>query len=402
MRPAMPIKLAGTMLAMAIMAVAGCAPQRAVPWRQAAPVPAQPAAPPGPARAALLLPLSGSSEAVGRDLMDAAQMALFDAGDNQLELVPFDTGSEPDGAVVAARAAVASGVTVMIGPLFSRSTVAVTPIAAQARVEVLSLSNDTTVARPGVWVLGMRPEEQIERVVQFAASNGVDRMSALAPADAYGNTAIQAFQRAVTSTGSATMVDVATYPPNESTPAEAVKRVATGLGVREATDSAPAVQPTGAGVLIADGGARLRAVASLLAYDDVDPKAVRHLGTMRFADDPAALVDPQLQGAWLAGPSPDQSTAFSARFRDVFGRTPAPVALLAYDTTAMAAQLSNLGPIDAMQLTDRQGFLGRAGIFRLLPDGRSERGLAVMEVNQGTLQMIDPAPLQFSDRLAAR
>ena len=401
MRKAKTTTLTLAVLTAVIMTVSGCAPQRPVPWRPAAqPVPEPVQA--GPAKAALLLPLSGPSEAVGQDLLNAAQMALFDAGDNQLELLPFDTGSEPAGAVAATQAALASGAKVMIGPLFGPSTVAIAPVAGQAGAQVLSLSNDSSVARPGVWVMGMRPEEQIERVVRFSAQNGVTRMSALAPADAYGNTAIQAFQNAVASTGNAHVVDVATYPPSQSTPAEAVRRVAAGLGIRAPTDPSAAPAPTDAGILIADGGSRLRAVASLLAYQDVDPRAVKQLGTMRFADDPGALVDPQLQGAWLAGPSPDEAAAFTARFNDLFGRVPSRVAILAYDTTAMVAQLSNLGPIDLPRLTDRQGFLGRAGIFRLLPDGKTERGLAVLEVNQGTLRVVDPAPVHFADQLAIR
>ncbi|WP_051328872.1 penicillin-binding protein activator [Geminicoccus roseus] len=405
MRPAKTTTLATTILMAGIMLVAACAPQRQVPWRPAEPAPAAPVPPPepvGPPTAALLLPMSGQAEAVGQDLMDAAQMALFDAGQNQLELLPFDTGSEPEGATVAARAAIASGADVIIGPLFGRSTEAIAPLATEAGVGVLSLSNDSSVARPGVWVLGLEPEEQIERVVRFAAQNGITRMSALAPADAYGSKAIQAFQQAVASTGNVQLVDVATYPPTESTPTEAVRRIATGLGV---TGEQPRVEvpsaPTSA-ILIADGGARLRAVASLLAYQDVDPRAIKHLGTMRFADDPAAMVDPQLQQAWLAGPSPEGTEEFTRRFQAMFGRTPSPLAVLAYDTTAMVAGLSRLGPLGPEQFQERQGFLGRAGVFRLLPDGGSERGLAVLEVNQGTLQVVDPAPRSFPEQLAIR
>lgn len=403
MRSARTTPLATTILMAGIMLVAACAPQRQVPWRPAEPaVPALPPEPAGPPKAALLLPLSGSSEAVGQDLMDAAQMALFDAGANELELIPFDTGSEPEGAVVAARAAIAGGAKVIIGPLFGRSTLAVAPIAKEAGVTVLSLSNDSSVTQPGVWALGFQPEEQIARVVRFAAQSGITKMAALAPTDAYGSKAIPAFQGAVVATGTARLVDVATYPPDNSTPTEAVRRVATGLGVTGAIDERTTPPAPDSAILIADGGARLRAVASLLAYQDVDPRAIRHLGTMRFQDDPAVLVDPQLQGAWLAAPPEEEAADFTARFRTLFGRTPSPVAVVAYDTTAMVAGLSGQGLADPQQFMDRQGFVGRTGIFRLLPDGRTERGLAVMEVNQGSLRMIDPPPHSFTDQLAAR
>ncbi|HEX2524961.1 MAG TPA: penicillin-binding protein activator [Geminicoccus sp.] len=402
MRPAKTITPAATILLAVIMLVAACAPQRQVPWRPTQPT--APVTPPAMAmqpKAALLLPLTGPAAAVGQDLLDAAQMALFDAGDNQLELMPFDTGSEPDGATVAARAAIASGANVIIGPLFGRSTVAVTPLATSAGVEVFSLSNDSSVARPGIWVMGFGPEQQVDRVVRFAAQTGVNRMAALAPADAFGTRAIQAFQRAVGATGTARIVDIATYDASNSTPTDAVGRVATGLGVGPATEGGALSAPDSA-VLIADGGARLRAVASLLAYHDIDPRSVRHLGTSRIQDDAAALLDPQLQGTWFAGAPPEGAEEFATRFRSLFNRSPSSVALLAYDTTAMVAGQSRAGPLDPAAFLDSQGFVGRAGIFRLLPDGRTERGLAVLEVNQGTAQVVDPAPLTFREQFAAR
>jgi hypothetical protein len=67
----------------------------------------------------------------------------------------------------------------------------------------------------------------------------------------------------------------------------------------------------------------------------------------------------------------------------------------------MVAGQSRVGPLDPPAFLDGQGFVGRAGIFRLLPDGRAERGLAVLEVNQGSTQVVDPAPLAFREPLTA-
>ena len=65
--------------------------------------PTQPLVP--PARVGLLLPLSGPGAGLGQDLLDAAQLALFDAGRTDLQLLPRDTGDKPEQAEAAARAA---------------------------------------------------------------------------------------------------------------------------------------------------------------------------------------------------------------------------------------------------------------------------------------------------------
>ena len=59
----------------------------------------------------------------------------------------------------------------ILGPLFNQAVTAVTPIAAAADVRVLAFSNVASAAAPGTYLLGFRPEEQVERVVRYAVEN---------------------------------------------------------------------------------------------------------------------------------------------------------------------------------------------------------------------------------------
>ena len=101
---------------------------------------------------------------MGEDLVDAAQMALFDVGRTDLELLPRDTGDEPGKAEAAARSALDAGAELLLGPVYGRSAQSVAPVAAGRGVNVISFSNDASVARPGLYVLGFRPEEQVDRI----------------------------------------------------------------------------------------------------------------------------------------------------------------------------------------------------------------------------------------------
>ena len=55
-----------------------------------------------------MLPLSGPAAALGQDMLQAAQMALFDVGPNDVVLLPRDTGGTPEGARRAATELIAS------------------------------------------------------------------------------------------------------------------------------------------------------------------------------------------------------------------------------------------------------------------------------------------------------
>ena len=77
-----------------------------------------------PVRVGLLLPFSADNEAARRiasAMFDAAQLAVFDAGDQNFLLIPKDTRGEAEGAAAAARSALADGAEIILGPLFAES-----------------------------------------------------------------------------------------------------------------------------------------------------------------------------------------------------------------------------------------------------------------------------------------
>lgn len=378
-------------------------------------------------RAGLLLPLSGPAADLGQDMLKAAQMALFDTGDNSVTLLPRDTRGSAETAAAAAEALLNDGAEVLIGPLFNRAVKAVTPVAQAADVRMLALSNVTSVADRGTYLLGFRPEEQVERVVQYALDQGMTTFAGLAPNDAYGDTAMRALQRAVVELGGV-MGEVHLYPPSLDDPSEAVREVADfrerqaaleaerrileAMGEDDEVATAVLKQiksldtfgdPPFDAIMIADGGDRLRSVASLLTFYDVDPRQVQFLGTVRWQDDAGVLTEDALAGGWFAAPSPDAFGAFEGRFEATFGEKPETLASLAYDATALAVIVQrDIGDrrFEPVSLTDPEGFAGATGLFRLQPDGLVQHGLAVLEVADGSIEEIDPTPLRFEDEIS--
>jgi len=74
------------------------------------------------------------------------------------------------------------------------------------------------------------------------------------------------------------------------------------------------------------------------------------------------------------------------------------LATLDYDSTSLAAVLARAegGPdFSAKAITLPSGFWGRDGIFRLLPNGLAQRGLAVMKVGRRGGEVISRAPETF-------
>ncbi len=411
--------------------------------------PVKPAVPGGAlVKVGLLLPLSGPGANVGSEMLNAAQMALFDRGEEQFTLLPRDTKGQPAEAAEATRKLIADGARLILGPLFATEVDSVRPVARASNVNLLAFSNDWQRAGNGTYILGFVPADQVARIVGYARLRGLSRIAALAPRNPYGDAVIAALHESAQRQGIA-VVREERYTSDNADLAGAVARLGAASAVASAPGAAPVVAParalgaapavvgtrarvlgapvapaaaaspaapapaapaaaSGGGafdaLLIADAGERLKVIAPMLAANRIDPARVRLLGTSLW-DDPVVAALPGVMGAWFAAPAPQARADFEGRFEGTYNHRPARLATLAYDATALAAVLARrpaASSFDATSLTDPSGFAGVDGIFRLRSDGLVERGLAVIEVSPQGPRVIDQAPTSFEAISSAR
>ncbi|NQV99042.1 MAG: penicillin-binding protein activator [Rhodospirillales bacterium] len=379
-----------------------------------------PAATSDTVRIALLLPLTGSNAAIGKALLNAAQLALFDFADSRFELLPHDTKGTPEGAANAASLAIGDGAAVILGPLLSRNVAAVTPAAVAANVPVLAFSNDHEIAGNGVYTLGFLPSEQVARVVSYANSKGITRFAVLAPDNTYGARVVAAMRQTVDVLG-ASITRARFYDPSAQEFSDVIRQfgdydirrraLLEQRKVLEAQDDEISkralkrlenLQTIGdlpfEALLVADGGKRLLSVAALLPFYDIDPGTVRMLGTGQW-DEPGIGKEPALIGGWYAAPPPSARMEFEQLYTDTYGERPPRLVTMAYDATALVSVLARKeggADFSPAALTNPNGFWGRDGVFRFIAGGTAERGLAVMEVGRDENRVISKAPETFA------
>ena len=416
-----------------------------------------PAPPPRDTKArivGLLLPLGDSRDTIrslAGHLYNGAQMALFDAETDKLIISLHDTKGTQKGAEEAAKAAIAAGADIIVGPLFGASVTAIQPVLAGRDVPGFAFSNDASTATDGLWLLGFLPEQNIDRIVSEAIAQGLTRFGALVPEGVFGARIAESFENAVDRFGG-TVVESETYPPDAKGMFDPVRRLArfddrkaahmaemqrvteealaliptridaeTGLTIAPPTtpeevfkllgDDAPElvsayealdlVETLGDipydAVFMPEGGLALRNLAPLLPYFDIDPRRVKFIGTGLW-DDPSLSQEPPLHGGWYAAAPSDNWGGFAARYQDLYDAAPPRLASMAYDAVALAARLSQFSteaPFRVELLMDPNGFSGIDGIFRLKPGGLNERGLTVQEVTRNQSRQISRPPASF-------
>jgi ABC-type branched-subunit amino acid transport system substrate-binding protein len=336
----------------------------------------------GQVKVGLILPLSASGNAgvAAQSMKNAAEMALAEFQNPNIQLLVKDDGGSPQGAQGGAQQAVEEGAEIILGPLFALSVPAVARAAGSRSISVIAFSTDSSVAGRGVYLLSFLPESDVSRIVEYSASIGKRSFAAMLPENAYGNVVETAFKNAVSRRGGR-VVAFEKYGADRAT---AARNVAQGLGQADA-------------LLIADDGDSVVATADALTAAGANLRNIQLLGTGLW-DNPRVFGSPNLQGGLYAAPDPAGFRAFAGRYRTRFGGEPVRTATLAYDAVALVAALARTQGAQRFSpetLTNPSGFAGIDGLFRFRQDGTNERGLAVMRVGNGGGVPVAGSPKSF-------
>lgn len=343
------------------------------------------------ARVGLLLPQSASGEVgqIGKAMKQAAELALFDAGETGITLITKDTGGTPEGASAAAQAALAEGAQLILGPLLSAEVKAVSPIASGRNVPVVAFSSVRGVAGRGTYLMSFLPQEEVANIVRHASSAGIRNIAALVPNSQYGAAVQSALESSARSYG-ANVVMVERYTRSQSGLAAPAERIA-----RAVNDPGKSVQA----LFLPEGGEMLSAAGNQLSQAGFSPVSVRMLGTGLW-DDPATVNIPIAQGGWFAGVSSTSLQQFEQRYRQQYGSTPHRLASLAYDAMSLAiilARKPDANRFSNEQITNPEGFAGVNGLFRFRKDGTIQRGLSILSVTPGGNTVVAGSPSRFGE-----
>jgi len=335
----------------------------------------------GPVRVGMILPLTqnGAPSPIGASMRNAAQLAISDSGSSSITLMIEDDHSSPDAAAQAAQAELGAGAQLILGPVFASGVRSASAAAKSAGKPMIAFSTDVSVAAPGVYLLSFLIQGYVDRILQYAVSNGKKSFAVMTPQNDYGNVAADRFQDRAQSLNVQVVVNT---------------RYASGQ-MAGAAQQVAAVQGQIDALFIPEQADAMPAVASALEQASVK---TQFLGTGVW-NDPRVLKLPQMQGAWFSAPDNSGFDAFALRYKAKFNSEPARLATLAYDAVTLAAALARGGgpdPFNQAALTSVSGFNGADGVFRFRADGTNERGLAVMQIADDGAKVISPAPRSFA------
>ena len=324
-------------------------------------------------------------DAIARSMENAARLAIADLGASNIELKVYVAGASTSTGSAAATKAANEGADIILGPLYGEASNAAAVAVRSKGINVLSFSNNNTIAGGNLFILGTTFDSIAARLTRYAAGHGKRKIfvvNANSPAEQIG---AQAIQRAIAGS-SASLAGTSSFELSQNGIVQAVP----GIVAKIKASGADAVFFTST----TDGAMPL--LADLLPANGVKPSQTQFIGLQRWDVPPTAPALPGLQGGWFAAPDPALAAQFRARYAAAYGSDPHPLASLAYDGIAAIGATAKAGkPMTSAALTQGSGFAGVNGIFRLRGDGTNDRALAVMQIVNGTVRLLEPAPRSF-------
>ncbi len=336
-------------------------------------------------RVGLLLPFSLRPQDAAA-LYNAAELALFDHGNQNTLLIPRDAGADEASANAAAQALLNDGADIIVGPVLRDGVAGATRAARTQNVPVIGFSSDRSVGGNGAYLLSFQLEDEIARIVSYASERNIRTIALLAPSNEYGRR-VESALRAEAQARSVTIVQAQLYNRTDADAAAAATALAASLRTSPAQ-----------GILIAESGGPLRSIGAALVRGGVDQRQVRFMGTSVWAGD--AQREPTLAGGWYVAPDPSARTDFESHYQAAFGVAPTRLSSLGYDAVALAALLSRDRGAQGFSrnaLENSEGFAGSDGLFRFKSNGAIERGLAIIEVRPTEVTILDAAPRRFPE-----
>ncbi|MEZ5871448.1 MAG: penicillin-binding protein activator [Nitratireductor sp.] len=339
----------------------------------------------GQVRVALLIPKTapGNGATVANEIRNGALLAMQDFGKNNIQIVIKDTAGQAASAQSAANEAVLEGATAILGPVFSSNVSAASAVTLPAGRTMFAYSNDTNVARRGVYLLSFIPQDDTARIITYAISQGKRSILAFIPNNAEGAIRENVLRQIAGSNGANVQV---------------IKYDRSGPSIEAAVKQAEPVLASVDSIYIPEGGEIPNVIIQTARRFGIKTTGKLLIGSGTW--ETVKISDPQLDGAIYPGRDTSNFESFATRYQTAYGSKPSVWAALGYDSVTLTSDLvQRLGPIEGFKaptIENSRGFAGINGIFRLRANGTAERGLAIYQVHNGAASVISPAPASFS------
>tara|TARA_B100000530_G_scaffold176171_1_gene111260 strand:+ start:43 stop:1197 length:1155 start_codon:yes stop_codon:yes gene_type:complete len=329
----------------------------------------------------LLIPMTGENEKIGQLIIKAVKLAINDIDNNNIEIIPKDSGSDPKITLKSAYEFNELGIKIVIGPVFHQSLQLLSEV---EEIIFLSLTNKTIDIPKNVISSGINSTSQIKAIKKFLSSNEIKKTLFLIPKLNYENEIKKGIKLSKLKTSK-----IFTYDTEPTKLTKQIEKI-TNYKIRkqnledEITRLEKSDDPNKEkkiknlekrytigkvkydSFIIADFEESLKSVTTSLLYTDISPKK-KYFITLNQWFEESIIKEKNLQPIYYPSINKKNFDEFKDRFYAEYNFIPNHLSILSYDLVGLIYYLSlNNDFSNLNNLFKKENvFKGKIGIFEI-------------------------------------
>ena len=351
----------------------------------------------------VLVPLSGENAFLGKQILNSIRMALIDIKNNDIEIYPKDTRSDPDTTLRSALEFEKMGISLVIGPIFHENLLFLDRV---KNITFLSLTNKTLDLHKNIISSGINSSSQLNTIKKFLKENEIKKTIFLIPNLNYDleikngikESKIKFFKQYNYDTDPTKLTKqiekITNYEIRKQNLLDEILRVENSDDPNKEKIIENLEKKYTLGnvkfdsVIITDFDESLKSVVTSLLYTDVSPKN-KYIITLNQWFDESLLKEQNLQPIYYPSINKQNLDEFTNKFFKKFNYKPNYLSLLSYDLVGLIYYLSLKN--EALEISKsfktQNTFKGKIGVFEI-KDNKINHQLNFYEINNGKLKEI--------------
>ena len=329
----------------------------------------------------LLVPLTGKNAEIGQSIIKSSLLAINKINNIAIEIIPKDTGSDPNITFNSAKELSELGVRIVIGPVFNNNLEYLNEL---KEITFLSLTNKEDNRSKNIINAGINAKSQIKAIKKFLELNEIKKTIFLIPDVDYKNEIEKAIQNSKIK-----LLKKYTYNTDPTKLTGRIEKITnykrrkqnledeiTRLEKSDENHKEKLIEKLQKrdtlgnvkfdSLIIADFDESLKSVTTSLLYTDISPKN-KYFITLNQWFDESLLNETSSQPLYFPSINKKNYEDFSSEYFDKFGNYPNQLSFLSFDLVGLVYYLilQNNSVIDDKIFTKKTLFKGKVGIFEI-------------------------------------
>ena len=329
----------------------------------------------------LLVPLTGKNSEIGQSLVNSTRLAINIINNSSIEIIPKDTGSDPNTTLRSAKELSELGVKIIIGPVFNNNLEYLDEL---REITFLSFTNKSDNKSKNIINAGINATSQIKAIKKFIELNEIKKTIFLTPdvdykneiKKAISNSKIKIIKNHIYNTDPTKLTNQIEKITNYKTRKQNLEDEITRLEKSDENNKESLIkrlkkQDTLGSVkfdslIIADFDESLKSVTASLLYTDISPKE-KYFITLNQWFDESLLNETSSQPIYFPSINKKNYDDFSSEYFKKFNHYPNQLSFLSFDLVGLVYYLilQNNLIIDDKIFTKKTLFKGKVGIFEI-------------------------------------